>query len=409
MDVYRNVSSWKKPFHITRANLAKLWAGLFPQVEVIGITGSVGKTTTKEAIDSVLSSPAFAKSPTGKQFTVHSSVGNLDPVFNIPQTLLKIRPWTKKVVLELGIEYPGEMDFYLSLVRPKIGVITRIYWTHTEFLGDLEGVIFEKGKLLKALPKTGFAVLNYDDEYIREMAKMTKTQIFWYGSHPHEVDLQISDFLHQGRDGSRFKLRHQDKEIEVSWKLIGEHQTVAAAAAAAVGILSGLGFDQIKLGLEKLQPQPHRMNLLDGPAQSLILDDSYNSSPLAVIMALETLRSLAHKGRAIAVLGDMLELGKYEEAGHREVGAKISEINLDYLITLGQRAKIIANEAKKLGVKNILESNDITQIVSEIKKIASKDDVILVKASRHTHFERIVGSLTGKSTQISCSICGNLT
>lgn len=395
---YQNTVSLKRLYHVTRAKLAKFWANLFPKVDIIGITGSVGKTTTKEAIVKVL----------GEGFKVVGTVGNLDPIFNIPKTVLNIRPWSQKVVLEMGIEYPGEMDFYLDLVKPKIGVVTRVYWTHTEFLGDLNGVISEKRKLLEALPKDDFAVLNFDDEYVREkMAPKTSAKIFWYGSYPN-VDLQIADFLHQGINGATFKLKHKDKEIIVNWKLIGEHQTVAAAAAASVGILSGLKLSEIKNGLEKLEPQLHRMNLIKGPNWSFILDDTYNSSPLAVIMALETLRSLANKGRAIAVLGDMLELGKYEEQGHREVGQKVAQENIDCLITLGSRAKIIAEEAKKQGVKNIPESKNITQVISELKKMVEKNDVILVKASRHAHFERIVAGLTGQSTKINCPVCGTL-
>lgn len=418
---YKNTASWKRPYHLGRAKLAKFWASLFSKVDIIGITGSVGKTTTKEAIIKVLD----------EKFQVIGTKGNLDPVFNIPMTLLKIRPATQKVVLEMGIEYPNEMGFYLDLAKPKIGVITRVYWTHTEFLQDLDGVIAEKGKLLEAIPADGVAVLNFDDESVREkMAPKTSASIFWYGSYP-DVDLQISDFLHQGEDGSRFKLRYisrspsrqdgngaplifsrklanKNDEIEINWKLIGEHQTTAAAAAASVGILSGLNLPEIKKGLEKLEPQPHRMNLIKGPKQSLILDDSYNSSPIAVVMALETLRSLAHKGRAIAVLGDMLELGKYGEQGHKEVGQKVAEENIDYLITLGEKAKIISDEARKRRVKNILEGKNITQIISEIKKNVSKDDIILVKASRHAHFERIMAGLTGQPTQISCPVCGML-
>lgn len=395
---YKNTATWKKPYHVARAHLAKFWASLFSKVDIIGITGSVGKTTTKEALIQVL----------GERFKVLGTVGNLDPVFNIPQTLLKIRPVTKKVVLEMGIEYPGEMDFYLDLAKPKIGVITRVYWTHTEFLGDLDGVIAEKGKLLQSLPKDGNAILNFDDEYVREkMAPKTQSKIFWFGSY-RNVNLRISDFLHQGKDGSIFKLKHKDQEVKINWKLIGEHQTTAAAAAASVGILSGMRLLEIKKGLEKLESQPHRMNLIKGPKGSLILDDTYNSSPTAVVMALETLRSLAHKGRAIAVLGNMLELGKYEETGHRNVGQKAAEENIDFLITLGEKAKIIANEAKIRGVKNILESKNITHIVSELKKTVKKDDIILVKASRHAHFERVVAGLTDQPTQISCPLCGKL-
>lgn len=402
MDVYRDISSWKKPFHQIRAEIAKWWAKANPQAEIIGITGSVGKTTTKEAIASVLS----------QKFSTVSSVGNLDPVFNIPITLLKMRPWTKKVVLELGVEYPNEMDFYLSLAKPKIGVVTRIYWTHTEFLGDLQGVSKEKSKLLEVLPQDGWAILNHDDEHIREdMAKRTRAHVFSFGTHPH-ADLQISDFLHQGRGGSIFKLRSKLKEFphetKISWKLLGEHNTVAAAAAASVGLLSGLSEKEIKDGLEKLEPQPHRLNAVPGPNGSLILDDTYNSSPAAVMMALETLRALSHKGRAIAVLGEMKELGKYEEEGHREVGRKVAEENIERLILFGEKTKFIADEAIKSGLKKnqITQAGSIEKIVELLKKDLKKGDVCLLKASRHhIHLERILFGLDNKPMAVFCLIC----
>lgn len=404
-DVYRNIASWKKPFHKVRAQIAKLWAKINSQAEIIGITGSVGKTTTKEAITSIL----------GSRFTVASSIGNLDPVFNIPITLLKIRPWTKKVVLELGVEYPGEMDFYLSLAKPNIGVVTRVYWTHTEFLGDINGVIAEKSKLLEVLPQSGWAVLNHDDEYVREeMAKRTRAKIFSFGTHPHAA-LQISDFAHLGREGSTFKLRSRLKEFphetEIKWKLLGEHNTVSAAAAVCVGLLCGLSENEIKQGLERLEPQPHRLNPVSGPAGSLILDDTYNSSPVAAVMALETLRALSPRGRAIAVLGEMKELGQYEEEGHREVGRKAQEENIDELILLGEATKFIADEAQKNGMKKeqIKSVDRVEEIVELLKKELVKDDVALLKASRHhIHLERVILGLEGKPFVIACPVCPEL-
>ncbi|OGD86233.1 hypothetical protein A2Z23_03375 [Candidatus Curtissbacteria bacterium RBG_16_39_7] len=386
LDIYRNIASWKKPLHTARTQIAKWWARANPQVDIIGITGSVGKTTTKEAIFSVLS----------QKFSSVASHANLDPVFNIPITLLKIRPWTRKVILELGVEYPGEMDFYLSLVRPKIGVITRIYWTHTEFLGDLQGVINEKGKLLGVLPEDGWAVLNDNDQYIREMARKAKAKIFWFGTHPH-CQIQITDFLHQGRDGSEFVLKNGEESVKIKWKLLGEHNTVSAAAAASVGILAGLRLKDIKKGLERLEPQPHRLNLVSGPKRSWILDDSYNSSPEAAMMALETLRSLAHKSESFAVLGDMLELGNYSEQGHREVGQKVAQENIDYLFTIGNQAKIIADEAKKSGAKNVVCVKDQKEIAKKLKELIGKDDLILIKGSRVTNLDKLVLDLTSRA------------
>lgn len=401
-DIYRNISTWKKPLHKTRAQVTKWWVKINPQAEIIGVTGSVGKTTTKEAIASVLS----------QKFSTVASIGNLDPVFNIPITLLKVRPWTKKVVLELGVEYPNEMDFYLSLVQPNIGVVTRVYWAHTEFLGDIQGVINEKSKLLKKLPEKGWAVLNHDDEYIREeMAKRTKAHIFSFGTHPY-ADLQVSDFLHQGKDGSAFKIKSKLKEFpqetKISWKLLGEHNTVAAAAAACVGLLSGLSPKEIKVGLEKLKPQPHRLNPVAGPSGSLILDDTYNSSPAAAMMALETLRALANKGRAIAVLGEMKELGKYIEEGHREVGRKAAQENIDKLILYGEKTRFTGEEARKNGLKKdqITDVSSAEKIVEILKKELKRDDVCLIKASRHhIHLERVVLGLEDKPMVVDCLVC----
>jgi len=383
LDIYRDIPSWKKPLHKIRTFLAKNWIKWNPQAEIVGITGSVGKTTTKEAIVKVL----------GERFQVVGSKDNLDPVFNIPLTLFKVRPWIKKVVLELGIRFPGEMDFYLSLFRPKVGVLTSIYWSHTEFLGDLKGVINEKGKLLEALPKDGWAVLNDDDQYIKEMAKKTKAKIFWFGTHPH-CQVQIVDFIHQGLKGSEFILKIGKKNVPIKWKLIGEHNTLAAAAAASVGILAGLELNEIKDGLEKLEPQPHRLNVVSGPNGSFILDDSYNSSPQAVFVALETLRSLSHKSKAVAVLGDMLELGNYSEEAHRQVGQKIVQENVDYLFTLGDYAKIIADEAKKFGAKNVIIAKNQTEIRDKIRKLVGQNDLILVKGSRAVNLDQLVNNLT---------------
>ncbi|HEY5601381.1 MAG TPA: UDP-N-acetylmuramoyl-tripeptide--D-alanyl-D-alanine ligase, partial [Patescibacteria group bacterium] len=342
--------NWKRPYHIIKAKVARIY-GQFWDKDVIGITGSVGKTTTKEAIAKVLS----------YKFKVISSKENLDPVFNIPKTLLRIRPSTQKIVLEYGVEYPNEMDFYLDLAVPKMAVITRIYWTHTQFLKNIFGVGNEKGKLLKALPPDGIAILNFDDEYIRNrMSKLTKAKIFWYGSRPG-VDLQISDFLYQGVEGSKFLLKFKDEEIEIKWKLIGEHNTYAAAAAASVGVNCGMKLSEVKVDLEKMERQPHRLTPIKYK-DNLIIDDTYNSSPVAAVMAIETLRSFARKSRAIAVLGDMLELGGFENQGHREVGEKLAQENIEVVVTVGEASKIISDTAKSKGIKEAYHLEDNQQV-----------------------------------------------
>lgn len=383
--VLRGIAFYKKPFHFLRQFLARLYLKFFPNIQVIAVTGSVGKTTTKETIAQVLE----------EKFKVLKTEGNLDPIFNIPITILKLKLGVQKLVLEMGVEYPHDMDFYLSLVKPNIAVVTKIYYTHTQFLGDIEGVIVEKSKMLVALPKNGFAVLNWDDENVRKMAKATRAQIFWYGSSSKNCHLWTSGIKFLGTEGMQFKLNTKDQSIDINFPLVGEFNIISALAAASVGIICGMNFLEIKTGLEKLKPTPHRMNVFKGSNQSLILDDTYNANPLAVCAALETLKKIIPGGRKIAVLGPMLELGNFEEKGHREVGKKAAQEKIDILILYGEQTKYIADEAKKFGFhgQNIFETQEKDQIVEKIKELAGPGGVILIKASHKFKFEEIVEKL----------------
>jgi len=383
LDVYQNIVSWKKPYHFGRAKLAKWWVRLNPQAEIIAITGSVGKTTTKEAITQVLS----------QNFSSVASYANLDPVFNIPITILKIRPWTKKVVLEMGIEYSGEMDFYLSLVKPKIGVITQIYLTHTEFLGDLGGVLDEKGKMIEALPKDGVAILNWEDQNVRSLAQKTNARVFWYGLNSQKSDLWAADFR-QSFSGSAFLLATKDRRTVVTWKLVGRHNLVSALAAAAVGLNSGLTLDEISQNLAKLTAQPGRLNVKAGLKGSIILDDSYNSSPLAAKASLQTLVELAASRRKIAVLADMLELGKFACQAHQQIGQFASDLGVNLLFAYGDNSKLTIKSAQRSGmVKTAIWFESLTKLIQKLKKEIQNDDLILVKGSRAMRMERVVEAI----------------
>lgn len=385
--VLRTVPFWKKPFHIAKQNLASFWLKFFLKVEIIGITGSVGKTTTKEAIACVL----------GENFRVLKTEANIDPIFNIPKTILKLRPGVEKLVLEMGVEYPGEMDFYLTMARPRIGVITQIAWTHTEFLGDIQGVAKEKGKLLESLPPEGWAVLNWDDLPTRKLAAKTKAKIFYYGTDAKNCHLVASGLQMRG-NGLIFALCQPENltsKVLINFKLIGRHNVYPALAAAAVGIISGMELTKIKNGLEKLEPCPGRLNVLPGPQGSVIIDDSYNASPAGVLAALETLKEYPGK-RKIAVLGQMCELGDYTRLGHQLVGKKVAQLGIDHLFTLGDRTRYIAEAAQKTGLpkENIFQVKDFSEASWQLKKIITTGDVVLVKGSRATHLEKIVCELT---------------
>lgn len=389
--VLRPISAWKKPYHLARQNLAILWLKFFPNVEIIAITGSVGKTTTKEAIAQVL----------GQKFPVKKTAANLDPLFNIPQTILKLRPGDQKLILEMGIEYPGEMDFYLSLVRPKIGILTQIAWTHTEFLEDINGVAQEKGKLLEILPENGWAVLNWDDPWIQKLAPKTSAQILRYGIEEKNCQLWAENINPRGFKGYSFTLKikldkrvNEGEAMAISWPLLGKHNLYVALAAAAVGKIFRLTLEEIKRGLEEMTPQPGRLNILRGPKESLILDDSYNANPAAAVAALEVLKELPGK-RKIAVLGEMRELGKYRHKGHRLVGQKVAEVGVSLLFTLGDLTSFICEAAKKngLGKDQIFLARNFSQLTQKLKKTLRKGDLLLIKGSRATQMEKIVWTL----------------
>ena len=380
--VFRAIAPWKRPYHLVRANIAKHWIKRFPEVEVIGVTGSVGKTTAKEAIVQVL----------GAKFKVLKTIENFDPLFNIPKTLLRVRSGTQKVIVEMGVEHPGEMDFYLSLVKPKIGVVTQIFLAHTAFLGNISGILAEKGKLLEVLPKDGWAILNWDDENVRELAKRTKARIFWYGTNSKKCDLWVDKFS-QGFLGSKFTLCINREKEEVKWRLIGEHNTVSALAGASVGLVCGLKLKEICQSLSKFEPQKSRIEVKKGIKNTILLDDCYNASPLSMKMSLRTLRDLARDQRKVAVLGEMLELGVFSEGAHRELGEEVLKNEIDLLFCIGENSKFTYEVAKKVLGKKALWIESIYGLLQKVKKEIQKNDVILVKGSRAVHLEIIIKEL----------------
>lgn len=394
--VLREIKLWKKPWHLARQILAKSYLSLYPNVEIIGITGSVGKTTTKEAIYSILS----------QKYPTLASRANIDPVVNIPETILKLKPDIKKMVLELGVEYPGEMDFYLSLISPKVGVLTRIYWTHTQFFGDIAGVFAQKSKLIYALPADGWAILNWDDPLQRQLALKIKAQIIWYGTNGIKCQVFAEDFQ-QNTAGSKIIIGYKNERVDVNWRLIGEHNMTNALAACAVGISQGLSLVFIKKGLEQVAPQPGRLNILSGPNSSILIDDTYNANPIASIEAIKTARAITGDGKLVVVLADMKELGQYSKRGHEEVAKAAIEQKVDVLFTIGQEAEI-AHQTAKSQITAHHYPIYVKDIAQKIAQEAKEDTVILVKGSRHAHLERIVLLLEGKSSLIHCFHCGRL-
>lgn len=384
--IWQKILPVKKRAHLARINLARLYAKFYPGSKFIGVTGSVGKTSTVQASVAVLKS----------KMEVLATSPNLDPVLNIPITLLKCRPKHKKVILEMGIEYPGEMDFYLSLVRPETAILTRIYLAHSEFLGDIEDIVAEKEKLLKQLPDRGLAILNWDDPLIRALAEGTKARVFFYGTdekncHIWAGNMRIEDFR------MVFELNYGVERIVVKSQFLGLHQVYPLLAAASLGVSMNLQLVNIRDALEKVEPPEHRLQPLPGLNGSIILDDTYNSSPIAAEEAIETLSQVLAR-RRIVVLGEMRELGEYSEQLHRELARQIYKTKIDLVFIGGGDARFVADELLKLGfIKERIQQNlQNSQIVASLIKVVAKGDVVLVKGSRALKMDEVVQRIIKK-------------
>lgn len=374
------IAPYKKPLHLLRIYAAKLYAKLYPAETFIGVTGSVGKTSTIQALQAVLT----------QKFKTITTQPNLDPILNIPKTILKLKPGIKKAVLEMGIEYPGEMDFYLHLVKPKMVIVTKIYYAHSEFLGNLDSIIEEKGKLIEQLDEEGIAILNYDDINSKRLVQICRGKVYFFGLDQRNCFLWASNLKIENFK-TIFELNFGVERVQVTYQLLGEHQVYSALAAATAGVVLGIPLTRIKLALEAIAPSPHRFQPLPGPFGSVIIDDTYNSSPAASDAAIDTLTKIPAK-RKIVVLGEMKELGSFSEKLHRQIAQKIYKEKIDYCLLGKGEANFIADELRSLGFwEERVESNlSNSQIVSRLLKILGKGDILLIKGSRAVRLDEVV-------------------
>ena len=359
--------------------LAKWWRSRFKDLRVIGITGSVGKSSTKELIAAVLQ----------QQFTLLKSEGNYNNEIGLPLTLLQVEAKHQRAVLEMGMYASGEITRLCELAQPVVGVVTLVGPVHLERLGSIEAIAKAKAELPQALPANGVAILNYDDERVRAMAAVTKAKVLTYGLDP-AADLWADDIVSEGLEGIHFTLHHRREAFHVQVPLLGRHSVHTSLRATAVGLAEGMAWDQI---LEGLQDRRAALRLIavPGPNGSTILDDTYNASPASMIAALNLLSELP--GRKIAVLGDMLELGDYEDEGHRLVGLRALDV-ADLLVTVGTLGRMIAIEAIQNGMPRdrvqMCETND--EVIAYLDRVIQPDDTLLVKGSRGLHMEDIVST-----------------
>jgi UDP-N-acetylmuramoyl-tripeptide--D-alanyl-D-alanine ligase len=349
-------------------------------LRVIGITGSVGKSTTKEVIAEVLN----------QRYHTLKSPGNMNNEIGLPLTILRLGRGYERAVLEMGFYVPGEIAFLCDIALPEIGVVTNIGTVHAERAGSQEDIFRGKSELVKALPANGVAVLNLDDPWVRKMAELTLASVFFYGLDP-AADLWADEVEGLGLEGIRFRLHYRHEILHVHVPMIGQHSVHTALRAAAVGLADGLTWQEILDGLRQGHAQL-RLTAVRTEGGALLLDDTYNASPESMLAALNLLAELG--GHKVAVLGDMLELGQYEIQGHEMVGVRAAEV-ADTLITVGTRAHMIATAARRagLGSRKIAEFENPDEVIAHLRKSLTKEDVVLVKGSHGIHMDRIVTAL----------------
>lgn len=367
-------------------SLAAAWRQRFLELRLVAITGSTGKTSTKELIAEVLA----AAGPSLK------TEGNLNNEIGVPLTLLRLSPEHRFAVIECGMNHLGEIARLAHLADPDVGVVTNVGPVHLEGCGSIEGVAHAKGELYHALRDGAVAVANADDGRVLQQARLSRRQLVTFGaSAGATVRLRSA---HHGGAGLQVELEFAGARRQVELKLIGTHNGHNAAAAAAVGVALGLAPDLILRGLANATTPGRRMRPVRLSNGALLIDDCYNANPSSTKAALLTLTHLARRnGRAIALLGDMLELGPTELDLHRDVGRFAAGAGLSLLVCFGTRSRALGEGALEAGMsKGSVEfTEDPADAVQRVRSRIGPEDVVLVKGSRGMKMERISDALAG--------------
>ncbi len=364
--------------------IAKHWRQQLP-VRIIGITGSVGKTTTKEITAAVLS----------QRFKTHKTAGNLNNEIGLPLTIMALDETDERAVLEMGFYVPGEIAFLCDIAKPSVGVITNVFPVHAERAGSLENIVAGKSELIQSLPDgpDGIAILNADQAHVANMRNLTHARVMTYGL-DEVATLWADNVTGMGLSGVKFRMHYGNDTIHLTVPLLGRHSVQTTLRATAVGLAEGMAWQDIVTGLREQSPETQlRLSVIDGVNGSTVLDDTYNASPESTIAALNLLEEV--KGiRKVAVLGDMLELGYYEEIGHRMVGGRATDV-ADVLIAVGELGAIIADEALRKGMsaRTVHHFADQGAAAAYLKRNVRRGDVILVKGSRGLRLDQLVTDL----------------
>ena len=349
-------------------------------IKLVGISGSVGKTSTKEFIAAVLE----------EKYKVLKTAGNYNNEIGLPLTILKIRDYHQIAVLEMGISDFNEMNVLSRIAKPDVCVLTNIGPCHLEALGDLDGVLKAKSEMFNYSAKDAFVVLNGDDEKLQTLSEVNGVKPLFFGKNDSN-DIIAKNIVNNGITGCEFSLVNDDKELELSTPIPGEHMVLNALAAYAVGKYFGLTDKEIKTGLMNMKTVGGRVNVIKTKNYTVI-DDCYNANPVSMKASIDVL--VHATGRKVAILGDMFELGVNEVKMHEDVGVYFAEKDIEVLINVGNLSKNIYEGAKANGYKGLMYTYDtFDAFIDDYKNVLKENDTILLKASHSMNFSKILEEL----------------
>jgi UDP-N-acetylmuramoyl-tripeptide--D-alanyl-D-alanine ligase len=358
-------------------DIARYWRQKL-SVRVIAITGSVGKSTTKELTTEILS----------RKFHTYKNPGNYNNEIGLPLTILNLGQGYERLVLEMGFYNLGDIRFLCEIAKPDVGILTNIGTVHAERAGSQEVIAKGKAELVESLNPSpdGIAILNFDDPFVKAMASKTQARILFYGL-DSGADVWADEIQGRGLKGIRFRIHYHDESMVLEVPMLGRHSVQTILRASAAGIAEGMTMHEVAEALMASNTQL-RLVAVQTKSGALILDDTYNATPESTVAALDLLDEL--KGQKIAVLGDMLELGQYEQAGHEVVGRRAAEV-VNHLIAVGPRGQTIAETAKLRGLPPTAVTwvADALQAAEVLKYNLKAGDVVLIKGSHSLRMDRI--------------------
>ena len=360
-------------------DIAGGWRSGF-SLPVLAITGSNGKTTTKDLTAAILA----------EKYNVLKTQKNFNSEIGMALTLLSLNSSHEAAVIEIGMRGLGQIETLCKAAKPDIGIVLNVGDTHLELLGSRENIARAKGELAEAIKPDGIVILNADDEYTAAMAAKTNAKVITFGiKKPADI---MAENIHMTDDNkTSFTCILPDKEIKLSMPLIGEHNVYDALAAVAAGYIMKMEPEQIKNGLERFEPSGMRFEI-SKMNNYTVVNDAYNASPLSMAAAIKSLSVMAGS-RRIVVFGDMKELGKIEREAHEKIGVLCVQNKIDVLITLGPLAEYAADAAAENGMKHVYKCSTHADIAAILNRILTNDDIVLFKGSHSMQMEKIINLL----------------